>query len=295
MRELPESLKTSLASGCTTLCHCWLLVRMDGLTLGFTDHDRPLTFDDVTYQPVSGFEASEATSTSGFGVSGLEVVGAIDSERLKHEDLAAGLFDNAHVEHYLVDWTKTESRLRLRVGNLGEVVRSDEAFRAEIRGLMHQLDQIQGRRFTRACDAVLGDQRCGVDVNNAIYSAEATIARVIDDLNVEIDGADAYRDGWFSRGRARVTTGENAGQVCAIGLHRREQGRVFLNFWQGALRPWQTGDRLMISAGCDQSFEICRNKFANHLNYRGFPQIPGNDFVYSYASGRDRNDGGSLL
>ncbi len=42
---------------------------------------------------------------------------------------------------------------------------------------------------------------------------------------------------------------------------------------------------------CDQRFETCRDRFSNTENFRGFPHLPGNDFVLSgpAASG---NDGG---
>ena len=47
------------------------------------------------------------------------------------------------------------------------------------------------------------------------------------------------------------------------------------------------------SAGrrCDQRFETCRDVYSNAENFRGFPNMPGNDFVLSgpAASG---NDGG---
>jgi uncharacterized phage protein (TIGR02218 family) len=35
-------------------------------------------------------------------------------------------------------------------------------------------------------------------------------------------------------------------------------------------------------AGCDKRFANCRDRFANTVNSRGFPHIPGNDFVISY-------------
>ena len=33
---------------------------------------------------------------------------------------------------------------------------------------------------------------------------------------------------------------------------------------------------------CDKRFATCRDRFANGINFRGFPAIPGNDFVISY-------------
>ena len=42
---------------------------------------------------------------------------------------------------------------------------------------------------------------------------------------------------------------------------------------------------------CDQRFQTCRDVFSNTENFRGFPDMPGNDFVLAgpAASG---NDGG---
>jgi len=49
MKTISPALQAHLNSGTTTLCWCWKIVRNDGTTLGFTDHDAPVTFDGVTY------------------------------------------------------------------------------------------------------------------------------------------------------------------------------------------------------------------------------------------------------
>jgi uncharacterized phage protein (TIGR02218 family) len=41
-------------------------------------------------------------------------------------------------------------------------------------------------------------------------------------------------------------------------------------------------DAFTITAGCDKRFSTCRARFANAVNFRGFPHIPGNDFVIGY-------------
>ena len=50
MKTLSPALQSHLATGTTTLCWCWKIARADALTLGFTDHDVPLSFDGVTYE-----------------------------------------------------------------------------------------------------------------------------------------------------------------------------------------------------------------------------------------------------
>ena len=42
---------------------------------------------------------------------------------------------------------------------------------------------------------------------------------------------------------------------------------------------------------CDKRFETCRDVFGNTENFRGFPHMPGTDFILS-GPAADRNDGG---
>ena len=79
MRQLPAALQSALDSGTTTLCWCWKLTTRDGAVLGFTDHDRDLDFDGVTYRATTGFTASDMQSSLGLNVDNLEVAGALSS------------------------------------------------------------------------------------------------------------------------------------------------------------------------------------------------------------------------
>ena len=62
MKALSAALQAHLDSGTTTLAWCWRIERSDGVVFGFTDHDRPVAFEGVTYEPESGFAASEIRS-----------------------------------------------------------------------------------------------------------------------------------------------------------------------------------------------------------------------------------------
>jgi uncharacterized phage protein (TIGR02218 family) len=51
-----------------------------------------------------------------------------------------------------------------------------------------------------------------------------------------------------------------------------------------------------VTPGCDKSFSTCRTKFGNGINFRGFPHIPGNDFIIGgVRPGDGALDGGSLF
>jgi len=74
--------------------------------------------------------------------------------------------------------------------------------------------------------------------------------------------------------------------------HRIEAGEVRVALWQQMPEPVAEGDLFAVTAGCDKRFETCRMKFANAINFRGFPHLPGNDFVAAYAvPGEPGHDG----
>lgn len=292
MRQIPETLAAHLNSGATTLCRCWRLTRNDNVELGFTDHDEDLIFDSTTFRADSGFEGAELEARFGLQVTGTEIHGALSAESLNEADLAAGQYDNAKVELFLVNWSDVTQRILLRTGNLGEVRREGAAFAAEIRGLAHRLAEERGRLFSASCDADLGDARCGVDVENPLFKGEGTVVSVEGASLLRVSGLDVYEDGWFTRGKLVFASGANESLAVEVKEHRFENGEVRLSLWQAMPEAIVAGDTFVLMAGCDKRFESCREKFANAVNFRGFPHMPGNDFVVSYAvPGEPGNDG----
>ncbi|MFC3692011.1 DUF2163 domain-containing protein [Chenggangzhangella methanolivorans] len=290
MRHIPEALAGALASGVSTLARCWRLERRDGATLGFTDHDCDLAFGGLVYRAASGMSASAAEASLGLGVDGLEVVGALDDAGLTDADLARGAYDGARVELTLVDWEDVENRVTLFSGALGEVAREGRGFTAELRSLAHALNQPRGRLYQRACDAALGDARCKADLTLAEHRAEGVVTAVIGVRGLTADALDG-RGRAFERGRLIWTSGANQG--AAAEARRHADG--FLELAEAPPAPIAEGDGFMVTAGCDKSFETCRTRFDNILNFRGFPQMPGNDWLTRQAHQGDDLDGGRLV
>jgi uncharacterized phage protein (TIGR02218 family) len=296
MRTVPADLADHLDGGVTTLCRCWKLARRDGASFGFTDHDRDLAFDATVFAARTGLEAAEATAELGFAVGGGEVSGALASAGVTEDDLAAGLYDDARVETWLVNWADPTQRLMLDAGSIGEIRRADGAFVAEVRGPMHRLDEERGRLYRATCSADLGDARCRVDVSGATFTASATVTRTDGALGFSTDGLGPYADGWFGAGRLTWTSGANAGLAVEVKAHRLVGPGAEIELWQRAAKPIAAGDGFSVTAGCDKRFATCREKFANVPNFRGFPHMPGNDFVLRIPrQGEPGMDGGSLF
>jgi uncharacterized phage protein (TIGR02218 family) len=279
MKELPAALAAHLASGATTLSWCWRLTRRDGVKQGFTDHDRDLVFDGTTFEAAAGFTASEIRDAVGLSVDNLEVSSAISSERLAEADLAAGIYDDAKVEIFRVNWQAPEQRVLMRAGSLGEVKRAGGGFTAEVRGLAHYLQQPKGRLFQYACDADLGDGRCGIDLDTPANRGTGTVLAVASARRFTAAGLDAFASGWFTHGLLTFTSGAADGQAIEVKLHTKSGEAVTLELWQPARLPLVAAQTFKVTAGCDKQLGTCKAKFANAENFRGFPHMPGNDFL----------------
>ncbi len=295
MRTLPAGMQDHLDSRTTTLCHCWRLTPRNGGAMGFTDHDRTLTFDGTTFEADAGFDASAVQSSLGLTVDNLDAAGALSSARLSEERILAGDFDNAAIELWRVNWQDVSQRVLMRKGNLGEVTRGAGAFTAELRGIAHYLNQAEGRLYRYGCDAVLGDARCGVNADATAFSVTGVVAASSENRRLTVTGAESFAEDWFARGVAAFTSGANTGRSAVVKHHRIEAGAAVIELWQPMGMAVVPGDQVKLTAGCDKQFSTCRVKFANAANFRGFPHIPGDDFVLNYARrGDPANDGQSL-
>lgn len=294
MKDLPPGLADHVAGEVTTLCRCWRLVRSDGVVLGFTDHDRDLSFEGITHAAASGLTGSRVEQTLGLSVDGLEVVGALMDDALTDQDLACGLWDNAALTIYVVDWSDPANRVIQFAGSIGEVSRTRSAFSAEIRSLSHVLAQSRGRLYQRACDADVGDGRCRVDLTDPAFCGIGTVIEVYSDRAFRVSGLDAFASDWFARGALTWASGANAAALMEVRSHVVGNG-IVLELTETMPLAVGVGDTFTVTAGCDKSFDNCREKFANRLNFRGFPHMPGNDWITGYPTQGQGNGGGSLV
>jgi uncharacterized phage protein (TIGR02218 family) len=295
MRTLSPQLASHLASGATMLCQCWKLIRRDGQVFGFTDHDRDLSFAGTTFSAATGLEGSEAESQLGLAVGGGEISGVLKAAAVTEGDILAGRLDGASIETWLVNWQDTSQRTLLDIGTVGEIHRSDESFTLEMRSPAAAWDEERGRVYTRSCSAELGDAACGIALASSTYGVTATIVAVAGGQRLFFPTL-AFTDGWFSHGKASILTGAASGIAARIASHTRQNGQDIIMLDRMIEVPLAAGDQVNLSAGCDKSFTTCSTKFANRLNFRGFPHLPSADRVFSYAErGAGKNDGKSLF
>jgi uncharacterized phage protein (TIGR02218 family) len=291
----PQGLAQHFACEVTSLCHCWRLTTRAGEVSGYTDHDRPLLVDGTLFDPQTGFSASEARRSLGLAVDTLDVEGALSSRKISAEDIAAGRYDGASVETLLVNWRAPQEFAVVRILTVGKITRADGHFVAELESMAHRLDQQNGRYVTRRCDAELGDTRCRAQLGQPAFHGSGAADAVQGPDTWRVSGLDGFEPGWFSFGTLTWSAGARVGRTERIVDHRVTAQGVLLTL-QPAIGPEiAAGDAFAIVAGCDKTFAACKAKFANSLNFRGFPHLPGNDVAYAYVSDGGNFDGGPVV
>ena len=128
-----------LGPALTRLALCWRVVRGDGVALGFTTHDAALDIDGLRYASAPGMAPSAIVVSDGLDVDTMEVDGALSADAITAADLAAGRYDAAVVQIFMVDWSNLAAgRFHLARGRLGEVTRrlsgGGGSFTAALRG-----------------------------------------------------------------------------------------------------------------------------------------------------------------
>jgi uncharacterized phage protein (TIGR02218 family) len=262
-------------SDLTTLAFIWRIDRRDGITLGLTSHDRDLTIDGLIYRATPGMIPSAIERQESFDPDSIELAGALTSDAISEDDLAAGRWDGATLRVSAVNWEAPEvDPLFLVRGELGTVETGEGSFSAELRGPAALLEAPVVEETTPECRATLGDRRCGVDM-----AARRRIVRVVGVVGMVVSVDTSAPDDAYVAGTLRWLDGPNSGLaspiVASSGLNITLREPPYF-----AVSP---GTRAELIEGCDRRFSTCVTRFANAANFRGEPHLPGNDLLTRYG------------
>ena len=103
-----------------------------------------------------------------------------------------------------------------------------------------------------------------------------------------------YPSGLFSGGTLTWTSGANTGLISPVFGHVVDRD-IRIELAERPPRLIVTGDSFVVRAGCDKTVATCSQRFANLVNFRGFPHMPGNDAAFSYVTTDQAHDGSSFF
>jgi uncharacterized phage protein (TIGR02218 family) len=218
---------------------------------------------------------SAITLSDGFGAEALDVEGALSSDAITQEDLISGRWDGASVRVFMIDWEEPQGeQVPLARGVLGEVSVTGNSFSAELRGPTFLLERPVVEQTSPECRAQLGDKRCRVDMSGRTVTTR--VAAIVSEATIDV--AHAAAGNAYGYGSLRWLSGKNSGFESAV--LRSAGNRLTLR--EPPPFPLVAGDLIEVREGCDKALSTCSARFANSVNFRGEPHLPGMDLLTRY-------------
>ena len=290
MKSLTPEFLNHIRSGATTLAFCWRLSLTDGRVFGFTTHDQPLTIEGVVYESENAIAPSAYAQDLSLSADDVELTTLFNHDQITERDLLGGRLDGATFLYFLVNWQSLPSSLsatpnnflELSAGRLGGYSADLRGFKASGLSLIDKLAEKRGIQTSPVCRATLGDSQCKVDLTQ--YRQDAAVVSSPDGRVITLSPINKP-DGYFSNGTIEFLSGAAAQSSAKIASWSNSLNRIELFlplFYEVA-----AGDQVRLTAGCDKRFSTCRDRFANQLNNRSEPRLPGQDSIISGVPNQD--------
>lgn len=262
-----------------TVATFWRVLRSDGVTLGFTSHDRDLWFDGILHQASPGMVPYSIKRTADFEPDSAEVEGALTHDTITAADLSEGRYDGARVRIGVADWETGETEVLYR-GSIGAVLEQNGGFTAELVSRKAELFLDPVPRTSPGCRAIFCGPGC--DLSPSPFTHEGSIESLDADANsvvvlVTVDPA-LLVGGWM-----RWLDGPQAGirmNIAALTETTSAETALVLDMPIDSATP--PGARIVVREGCDHTLGTCASRFDNAVNFHGEPFLPGNDLISRY-------------
>lgn len=259
----------------------WRIVRSDSIVFRFTDHDVRITFESEPYDPAGGVEPTAHRLQGGLHAQNFEARGPITSDQITLEDLRRGLWRDAEITEYTVDWMyPSAGYVRKAKFWITETTWTGEHFEAQIEGLPRWLRVRRGGVFTRNCRWALGQGfisgiGCSVDVPGLTIRG-AQVAAVASRFQFTANGTvpAGHSRNRYRFGRVIWISGQNEGFVQEVKDYGQVGARVIETF-QPTPHDITTSDKFDLEPGCDKIQATCTTEYANFDEFGGFPDMPG--------------------
>lgn len=273
-RTLTGSLAAHLATGRLSLARCLRLDLIDGTSLGFTSLDQDIDVDlgdgVLTYSAVNGVVPSSISLSLGWDADNFEAAGAI-SAVMTRAAVLGGRYRGARFRLVEVNHQDVTQWGPLIGGKVANPKVEGGRYVLEMRGHVAAYNQKIGRVLSPGCDADFGDARCGATPQ----TWAATVAAVNSDLSIDVTFTGLTPTADEAQG-GEITFVSGA----LVGTYKVDvftlSGSTVALYVPFVESP-QVGDALTLAEGCDKLRATCILKQGDATNFRGFPDLTGND------------------
>jgi uncharacterized phage protein (TIGR02218 family) len=291
MKTLSAQLKAHYAQTLTTLAVCARVEQDDGTEYFFTSHDRTITYDGDDYEPADPMKATAVETKADFSVDNAEIMAFIGgaADQITETGVAARELDGAVVDLFEINYEDTSMGVNwLAKGwRIGNIQLRDGHTIFEIRGKAQLLSQTINELVSPQCRADLGDERCGIDLNDTAgtFRLESAVDSV-DATEPRRKFTDTYSIG---EGTSSFPTPFTGGKVVWTGTGTNAGYEMEVKAWDAATGEFElleampfaieAGDNYTAFWGCPKTADACIDPYANIVNFRGEQFVPGLDKI----------------
>lgn len=276
MRDFSPAMLEALDDPLVVMGTHTVITRRDGLVLRFVDLDEPSVVNGQTYYPHGASERTAIRLSAGIASDTVELKGLLSSDALSRKDLLAGLLDYADLEVFLAFVGRPDlPSLTMMRGKFGEMKVDLGRYTIQVNSLAHAFTHNIGVRTSPTCRAAPGDAQCRLDLKK--YRLSGVITSVADARTFTVEALSG-RAAQYAGGEFRILSGAAAGQASEI---RGGSGSAVSLYVPLTITP-AAGDAVRLDIGCPRTREACE-KLGNIANFRGEPDLPGDDIMLSPA------------
>lgn len=274
MKPASAEFLTQLATEATTLCRLWRVEPIGRATIFLTDLDRDITYDGDTYSATKSLQGSAIDNSIGGSRSNFEIT-VILGDWITREEVLGGIYDGALIEIDAIFYDHIEHGVMpLAVGevNGSSVPHMSTAF-LQCVGRVSLSQRPLTEQYSPTCRADFCDVRCGLAIED--FGEAFTVSAVGSLRQFTATEVAAHDDDFYNLGTVQWLTGANTGTAVEV-IRSSSTGVVSLMVRAGA--TIEIGDTGTIYRGCDKTITTC-TAYANILNFRGEPYVPGSDYT----------------
>jgi len=270
------------------------ITRLDGVVHAYTSLDIPLKWGGLVYKACPSILPSASQSqTDVGGVGSIELSGALARDGVDEADLYGGLFDDAFVEVWEVDYEGTQSPKRLASGWIGNVKFGKKGYVIEVVGGGARIQQLSlVNTYAPTCRWKFGGPECGFDIEGAKLLGSITSASdrgvFVAEVGLSSSGASDFSGAseadegggrQWADGIVRWTSGRNAGVETEIQSAVFVGAEITVTLWVVAPFLPEPGDEFDLLPGCDLTRDGGCTLYKRVTNFGGFPDVPGGDVL----------------
>jgi len=270
MRDVPDAFREALQGDSVHLAEIIELTTVQGV-FRWTTSNAPITAAGQTYDPFPGMSRDGAEENTDLGVGTIDFL-VVNSASLQAMVVANAL-DMAELSVRRVFVNSPDlGQLHIFRGKLGDLSYDRNTIQGQGRNLFNGVaEKFPYYSYQPYCVWRFGSPGCGVNLDNLTVSGSCWASNGLVITSAPGIIAASHDNNYFDRGRIRMTSGANSGQLRTI---RAQSGDVMI--LSHAL-PYQVagGDTYNITPGCRKRLiEDCFTKYDNTHRFMGFPWIP---------------------